>query len=80
MMQLRSTSSLRETPLARGRMYESHFSIDGLENPWREQVGHGLHHFILRAFHILCHALHHLLHHVCHCTLYYVIRVMHVSY
>ena len=39
-MQLRSTSSLRETSLARGRMYEHHFSMDGLENPWKEQVLH----------------------------------------
>jgi len=39
-MQLRSTSSLQETSLARGRMYEHHFSMDGLENPWKEQVFH----------------------------------------
>ena len=38
MMQLRSSSSLRDNSLSRGRMYEHHFSIDGLENPWKEQV------------------------------------------
>ena len=37
-MELRPTSSLRETNLARGRMY--HFSMDGLENPWKEEVFH----------------------------------------
>lgn len=33
-------------------MYESHFSIDGLENPWREQVHHVIRHLssvLLRA-------------------------------